>query len=62
MAPAFPDGAGLYAPEFDAESLADTFHQVLQNEAAFRPRRRFLETGGRKNFFQHCLDSFPPPV
>jgi len=59
MVHAFPDGAGLYAPEFDAESLADTFHQVLQNEKAFRPRRRFLETGGRKNFFQRCVDSFP---
>jgi hypothetical protein len=58
-APAFPDRAGLYAPDFDAESLADTFHQVLQNETSFHPRRRFLETSGRKNFLNRCLDSFP---
>jgi glycosyltransferase involved in cell wall biosynthesis len=59
LAPAFPDGAGLYAPEFDAESLADTFHEVFENETSFRPRRRFLEESGRKNFFTQCLDAFP---
>lgn len=58
-APAFPEGAGLYAPEFDAEALADTFHQLLQNETAFRPRRRFLETSGRKNFLNGCVERFP---
>jgi glycosyltransferase involved in cell wall biosynthesis len=58
-APAFPEGAGLYAPEFDAESLADTFHEVLQNETSFHPRRRFLEVSGRKNFFNQCVDAFP---
>lgn len=57
--PAFPDGAGLYAPEFDAESLADIFQQVFKNHGDFRPRRRFLETSGRKNSFDRCLDSFP---
>ena len=57
-APAFPQGAGLQAPEFDAESLADTFHQVFENETSFQPRRRFLEDSGRKNFFNCCLDSF----
>jgi glycosyltransferase involved in cell wall biosynthesis len=57
--PAFPAGAGLCAAEFDPESLADTFHQVLQNEVQFRPRQRFLESSGRKHFFNRCVDSFP---
>lgn len=59
IAAAFPERAGLYAPEFDAESLADTFHQVLQDEAAFRPRRRSLGTSGRRNFRNACIDRFP---
>ena len=58
-APAFPVGGGLYAPEFDAESLADTLHEAIGNHGDFHPRRCFLEQSGRKNVFNLCLDSFP---
>ncbi|MEI8388589.1 MAG: glycosyltransferase [bacterium] len=56
---AFPEGAGLCAPEFTAESLADTIHTVLENQDAFKPRRKYLEFYGRKNFFNTCINSFP---
>jgi glycosyltransferase involved in cell wall biosynthesis len=54
----FPTGAGLAAPHFTAEALADTFHEVLQNHGDFHPRRRYLEVSGRKNFFNRTLDCF----
>lgn len=56
--PVFPEGAGLYA-SFHPESLADTIYTALQNRGEFKPRQRYLEYWGRKNFFNTCLDSFP---
>jgi len=53
-----PLGAGLQAPHFDAESLADTFHEVIENQGDFQPRRKHLEHSGRKHFFNRCIDSF----
>lgn len=57
--PAFPAGGGLEVPEFSAESMADTIHEVLQNQDKFTPRKSYLETYGRKNFFNRCIDAFP---
>ncbi|MEL7038001.1 MAG: glycosyltransferase [Cyanobacteria bacterium J06592_8] len=54
---AFPEGAGLYA-KFDPESLADTIHNILENQTAFKPRLSYLKERGRKNFFNTCLDSY----
>ena len=53
-----PIGAGLQAPHFDAESLADTFHEVIENQGDFQPRREHLKRSGRKHFFNRCIDSF----
>jgi len=55
----FPEGAGLYCPQFDAESLADTMHNIFTNQNSFSPRRKFLEVFGRKNFLNTCIESFP---
>jgi len=57
-ASAVPEGSGLSAPQFDAESLADTFHEVIENQGDFRPRREYLRTSGRKNFFNQTIDCF----
>lgn len=57
---AFPPGAGLYAPDFDAESLADTLHQALNNLGEFHPRQQFLNNGyGIKNTFNTLIEQFP---
>lgn len=52
--------AGLYVPEFSAESLADTLYDGLTNyKGRFYPRRYYLRFNGRKNFINHCVDSIP---
>lgn len=56
---AFPDGAGLYAPEFSVESLCDTIHNALTNLDKFTPRRSYLRENGRLNFLNKCIDSIP---
>ena len=56
---AFPVNAGLYVPEFSAESLADTIHQGLENHDTFTPRRSYLKYNGRLNFLNKCIDSIP---
>ena len=56
---AFPDGGGLYVPEYTAESLCDTIHQALSNLEQFTPRRSYLTYNGRKNFLNRCIDSIP---
>lgn len=55
----YPENTGLMAPEFTAESLADTIYQVVRNYGDFKPRRSFLQHYGRKNFFNRALDVFP---
>jgi len=55
----FPDGSGLLAPEFTAESLADTWYQVLQNPEAFKPRKNALKNYGKKNYFNRLLSHLP---
>jgi glycosyltransferase involved in cell wall biosynthesis len=57
--PIFPEGAGLYAPEYDPESLADTIHQALHNLNSFTPREGMLNHYGRKRFVQMCMDALP---
>lgn len=56
---AFADGAGMYAPEFTAESLCDTIHEALENLDKFTPRRSYLKENGRLNFLNKCIDSIP---
>lgn len=53
-----PEGAGLQAAEFDAESLADTWHTVFENQGDFHPRQAYLEVSGRKHFFNRVIDYF----
>ena len=56
---AFPEGAGLYVPEYTPESMCDTLHEALCNLEQFTPRRSYLRTNGRKNFLNKCIDSIP---
>ena len=56
---AFPDGAGLYVPEFTPESMCETIHKALSNLEQFTPRRSYLKYNGRKNFLNKCIDSIP---
>ena len=56
---AFPDNAGLYAPEFSAKSLAETIHKALNNLEQFTPRDSYLKENGRLNFLNKCVDSIP---
>lgn len=53
----FPEGSGLTVPEFDAESMADTWHQVFQNQGEFKPRKNALQNYGKKNYFNRLLAS-----
>ena len=53
------EGAGIAAPCFGAESLADTFHLALSNLGEFNPRLSVLSVSGRKQFLQRLLSSFP---
>ena len=56
---AFPKNAGLYVPEFSAESLTDTIHEALENIDKFTPRLSYLKYNGRMNFLNKCIDSIP---
>lgn len=58
-AEAFPEGAGIYAPEFSAASLCDTIHEALKNIDKFTPRRSYLRENGRLNFLNKCIDNIP---
>lgn len=54
------ENAGLYVPEFSAESLADTIHEGLINyNGKYTPRRSYLTHNGRKNFINTCIDNIP---
>lgn len=59
--PIFYGGAesGLLVPEFSAESLADTIHWGIINNASFKPRRNYLKYCGRLNFINKLIDSIP---
>lgn len=56
--PIFPEGAGMTSA-FDAEALADTIHEALENLESFRPRLRYMEVSGRRKFLNACIDAFP---
>ncbi|MBY0402884.1 MAG: glycosyltransferase, partial [Cyanobacteria bacterium] len=57
---AFPPGAGLYAPEFTSQSLAETWHKILSHHVLLEPRKSLLAFGcGRANFLNQCIDRFP---
>lgn len=56
---AFPKTAGLKAPEFTAESLADTILQVILNPEKFTPRESVLKVSGRKTVFNAVIDRLP---
>jgi glycosyltransferase involved in cell wall biosynthesis len=53
--PILPDGTGINCA-YDAESLAEAIHTVLENPASFSPRLRYLKKYGRHNFLNQCLD------
>ncbi len=55
----FPSGAGMYAPEFDPEIMAETIHDVINNLGDFKPRQSYLPTSGRRRFFNKCVDAMP---
>ncbi len=57
--PELPDGAAMYAPEFDAEILADTLYEALNHRDSFHPRKAFLRHFGRKTFLNQCLNLIP---
>lgn len=54
-----PEGAGLSAPEFDPESMADTIYETITNYQDFTPRQSYLKEWGRQNFMNMCIDRFP---
>ena len=58
-APIFYGNSGEYAPEFTAESLADTIHKVITNQGKYSARSNFLKHFGRKNFLRTCVDAIP---
>jgi len=51
--------SGLLAPEFSAESLADTIHWGVLNYKYFKPRKNYLTYYGRKNFVNTLVDLIP---
>lgn len=54
----FGPEAGLQS-DFDAEALADTIHEVLENPDYFQPRSWYLQNQGRQRMFNKLLDSIP---
>ena len=52
-------GSGEFAQEFNAESLADAIHKVLNNQEKYTPRRNYLKYFGRKNFINTLIDTIP---
>ena len=55
----FGENSGEYAPEFTAESLADTIHKVLMNLDNYTPRKNYLLYRGRKNFIKTVVTEIP---
>ena len=54
-----PHGAGLMAPDYSPESLADTLYAAVTQHQEFAPREGFLKHYGRRNFFNTMVDAFP---
>jgi glycosyltransferase involved in cell wall biosynthesis len=57
--PPFPPEAGLVAPEFSAQSLADTLEKVLAETERFTPREAVLRVSGRRTALTSCIDRLP---
>ncbi len=57
--PAFPENCGEYAPEFTAESLADTIHYVITHPTKYSPRENYLKHYGRINFIKNIVNHIP---
>lgn len=55
--PCFTQEAGLMIPLFDAESIADTWHQVIINQGSFQPRKYALERFGRRNYVEQVASA-----
>jgi glycosyltransferase involved in cell wall biosynthesis len=60
--PLIPKDAGLTAPEFTIDSLADTFHQVYAHYDRFSPRKAALSVYGRKRYFNAMVQGVPDYV
>lgn len=56
---AFPKKAGIYAPSFTPDSMADTIHYALRNLNQFTPLASYMKENGRMNFLNKCIDSIP---
>ena len=57
--PIFYNNSGEYAPDFSAESLADTIYKVINNQEKYAPRKNYLCYNGRKNFVNTIIDNIP---
>lgn len=56
----FPEGCGMLAPNYAAESLADTLHATLRSLNDFSPRKHYLSNfGGRAAAVNRALDALP---
>ncbi len=56
--PNFEGNAGYSIEHFSASSLADSIEYMLNNLETYSPRKTYLESMGRKNFFNIVLNSF----
>lgn len=55
--PVLPARAGIAAPAFDADSLANTVLEVLDAPERFAPREVLLQVSGRTHVFNACIDA-----
>lgn len=55
----FPDGAGLMVPEFTAQSVAETWFKVHQNQESFYPRKTMLKNNGRLQYVSRLISEIP---
>ncbi len=57
--PIFQGNSGEYVPYFDAGSLADTIHKVINNQRNYDARENYLRYNGRKHFVNTLVDLIP---
>ncbi len=57
--PIFFGNSGELVPEFTPESMADTFHKIINNQNDYEPRLNYLKYNGRKNFINNLVSYIP---